>query len=130
MTTRHEGLAAWRHSIALAAKVYAATRQLPSDDTLGLVRELRSAALSIPSRIAEGAASDARADFLRCLQVARGSLAQLQTQLAIAQDLLGMAAAPLIDATEVARGLDELVRRVRASNLAAHARACAPPGAR
>ena len=56
MTTRHEDLAAWRHSIALAAKVYAATRHLPSDEPLGLVRELRRAALSVPSSIAEGAA--------------------------------------------------------------------------
>src|SRR5688572_33322843 len=56
MTTRHEDLAAWRHSIALAAKVYAATRHLPSDESLGLVRELRAAALSVPSSIAEGAA--------------------------------------------------------------------------
>lgn len=56
MTIRHEDLAAWRHSIALAAKVYAATRHLPSDESLGLVRELRVAALSVPSSIAEGAA--------------------------------------------------------------------------
>ena len=128
MTTRHEDLAAWRHSIALAAKVYAATRQLPSDEPLGLVGELRRAALSVPSSIAEGAALGRRAEFVHCLQAARAALSQLQTRLVIAagQDLIAAAASPLADVTEVARELDGLIRRVQASGLAAHARACAP----
>lgn len=129
MTTRHENLAAWRHSIALAAKVYAATRRLPSEEPLGLVRELRRAALTVPSNIAEGAACGRRGEFVHCLQAARGALAQLQTQLviAVAQELIVAAASPLADVTEVARDLDGLIQRVRTSALAAHARACAPP---
>jgi four helix bundle protein len=125
MTTRHEDLAAWRHSIALAAKVYAATRHLPSDEPLGLVQELRRAALSVPSSIAEGAARGRRREFVHCLEAARGALSQLQTQLVIAvgQDLIG---SPAADVTEVARELDALIRRVQASSLTAHARACAP----
>jgi four helix bundle protein len=132
MTTRHEDLAAWRHSIALAAKVYAATRQLPSDGPLELVLELRRTAQAVPSSIAAGAACGHRGEFVRCLQAARGALAQLQTQLAIAagEELIGSAAAPLADVTEVARALDGLIRQVRTSALAAHARACAPPDAR
>jgi four helix bundle protein len=127
MTTRHEDLAAWRHSIALAAAVYAATRHLPSDEPLGLVRELRRAALEVPSSIAAGACGR-RGEFVHCLQAARSALAQLQTQLAIAgaQALIEGGASPLPDVTEVARDLDGLIRRVRASSLAAHARACAP----
>ncbi|HXS92491.1 MAG TPA: four helix bundle protein [Steroidobacteraceae bacterium] len=130
MTTRHEDLAAWRHSIALAAKVYAATRHLPSDEPLGLVRELRRAALSVPSSIAEGAAAGRRADFVHCLEAARGALSQLQTRLVIAagQDVIGATACPSADVTEVGRELDALIRRVQAAGLAAHARACAPPG--
>lgn len=133
MTTRHEDLAAWRHSIALAAKVYAATRQLPSDEPLGLVGELRRAALSVPGSIAEGAALGRRSEFVHCLQAARGALSQLQTRLVIAegQGLIGAGAtgtdaSPLANVTEVARELDGLIRRVRGSGLAAHARACAP----
>ena len=127
MTTRHEDLAAWRHSIALAAKVYAATRHLPSDQPLELVRELRCAALSVPSSIAAGAYGR-RAEFVHCLQAARSALAQLQTQLVIAgaQALIEAGASPLAEVKEVARDLDSLIRRVRASTLAAHARACAP----
>lgn len=126
--TRHEDLAAWRHSIALAGKVYAATRQLPSDETLGLVQELRRAALAVPSGIAEGAALERQAEFVKCLRAARTALSQLQTQLVIAvgQDLIGTAACPLAEVREVARELDGLILRVRASALAAHARACAP----
>jgi four helix bundle protein len=128
MTTRHEDLAAWRHSIALAAKVYAATRRLPSDELLGLVHELRRAALSVPSSIAEGAARGQRTEFVHCLHAARSALAQLQTQLVIAvgQELIASGTPPLADVTAVARELDGLIRRVRASGLAAHARACAP----
>ncbi len=129
MTTRHEDLAAWRHSIALAAKVYAATRQLPSDAPLGLVRELRATALSVPGTIAQGAACEGRREFVHCLRAARSALAQLHTQLVIAaaQELIGNAASPLTDIPEVARELDGLIRQVRRSGLAAHARACAPP---
>jgi four helix bundle protein len=128
MTTRHEDLAAWRHAIALAAKVYAATRHLPSDEPLGLVVELRRAALSVPSSLAEGAALRRSGEFVHCLQAARSALSQLQTRLVIAvgQELLAKAACPAAEATEVARELDRLVRQVRASALAAHARACAP----
>ena len=128
MTTRYEDLAAWRHSIALAAKVYAATRHLPSDEPLGLVRELRKAALSVPDSIAEGASQGRRGDFVHCLEAARGALSQLQTRLVIAaaQDLLGTTGCPVAEVTEVGRDLEHLIRRVKASALAAHARACAP----
>jgi four helix bundle protein len=128
MTTRHEDLAAWRHAIALAAKVYAATRHLPSDEPLGLVEELRRAALSVPSRIAEGAALGRRGEFVHCLQAARSALSQLQTRLVIAvgQELLETADCPPADVTEVSRELDRLIRELRASALTAHARACAP----
>jgi four helix bundle protein len=128
MTTRHEDLAAWRHSIALAAKVYAATRRLPSDEPAELVRELRAAAVSVPSSIAEGAARGRSSEFVHCLEAARGALSQLQTRLVIAlgQELLGAAACPLADVTAVAGDIDSLIRRVRGAGLAAHARACAP----
>jgi four helix bundle protein len=129
--TRHEDLAAWRHSIALAGKVYAATRHLPSDEPLGLVQELRRAALAVPSSIAEGSAFARRAEFVRCLHDARSSLSKLQTHVVIAieQRLIGSDACPLADVTEATRQLDALIRRIRASGLAAHARACAPPRA-
>jgi four helix bundle protein len=128
MTTRHEDLAAWRHAIALAAKVYAATRRLPSDEPAELVRELRGAALSVPSSIAEGAARGRSSEFVHCLEAARGALSQLQTRLVIAlgQELIAATACPLEDVTEVARDIEGLIRRVRGSGLAAHARACAP----
>jgi four helix bundle protein len=126
--TRHEDLAAWRHAIALAAKVYAATRRLPSDEPAELVRELRRAALSVPSSIAEGAARGRSSEFVHCLEAARGALSQLQTRLVIAlgQELIAATACPLEDVTEVARDIEGLIRRVRGSGLAAHARACAP----
>ena len=129
MNSRHEGLAAWRQSIALAGKVYAATRQLPSEEPVGLVTELRRAALAIPSSIAEGSAGTRRDEFVRCLYTARSALSRLQTRVVIAveQGLIGADACPLDEVTKLGRELDCLLRRVRASGLAAHARACAPP---
>jgi four helix bundle protein len=128
MVPEHENLSAWRRSIELAGKVYAATRELPGDEPLGLVRELRRAALSIPSSIADGAARRRRGEFVHCLQAARSALAQLQTQLVLAgaQALIDAAASPLAEVKLVARDLEGLIRQVHSSALAAHARACAP----
>src|SRR5678815_3101527 len=120
MTTRQEDLAAWRHSIALAAKVYAATRHLPSDEPLGLVQELRRAALSVPSSIAEGAGLGRRREFVHCLEAARGALSQLQTRLVIAvgQELIERAACSASAVSAPRREQDRLLRKVRASALA------------
>jgi four helix bundle protein len=128
MKTRHEDLAAWRHSIALAAKVYAATRQLPSDEPLGLVGELRRAALSVPTSIAACAACGRHCEFVHCLQAARSALAQLHTQLVLgpAQELIAAAASPRSDVRKVSGDVASLIRRVGTSALVTTAgRSCA-----
>lgn len=77
-------LIAWRKAVALAGTVYAATRLLPSDERFGLRTQIRRAAISVPSNIAEGAARNNLAEFLQFLHIARGSLAELDTQMVIA----------------------------------------------
>lgn len=67
--------------------VYEFTRQLPSSETYGLVAQMRRAAVSIPSNIAEGAARTGEREFAQFLNIARGSLSELETQLLIAMDL-------------------------------------------
>jgi four helix bundle protein len=69
----------------LAAETHFVTRKLPPHEMFGLASQSRGAAVSIPSNIAEGAARRTTREFVWFLHVARGSLAELQTQLQLAQ---------------------------------------------
>lgn len=80
----HEGLAAWQKAMPLVEHVYACSARYPDEERYGLTAQLRRAAVSIPSNIAEGAARRSTPEFLRFLSIARGSLAELDTQLQIA----------------------------------------------
>jgi four helix bundle protein len=124
----HKDLVVWQKAIALACKVYAASRLLPRDERFGLQSQLRRAAVSVPSCIAEGSARHGRADFVQFLHNARGSLAELETQYVIASRLapLGDTRAILEEIAEVGRLLNGLIRSLAASNRAAHAKACTP----
>jgi four helix bundle protein len=67
--------------------VYQATQKFPREELYGLVSQLRRAAVSIPSNIAEGYGRGTRKDYVHFLQNARGSLYEVQTQLILGQDL-------------------------------------------
>lgn len=77
-------LIAWQRAMELAERLYAATRALPSEERFGLQLQMRRAAVSIVSNIAEGYARESRADYIRFLRMARGSLAELDAQLELA----------------------------------------------
>lgn len=83
----HQRLRAWQESMALVEHIYQATADFPPDERFGLVSQLRRAAVSVPSNIAEGAARGSDADFIRFLYIARGSLSEVDTQLQIAERL-------------------------------------------
>jgi four helix bundle protein len=80
-------LVAWQRGMELAEAIYAATARMPDAERFGLTSQMRRSAVSIPSNIAEGHARASRADYLRFLRVARGSLAELSTQLELAYRL-------------------------------------------
>jgi four helix bundle protein len=71
----------------LVREVYRLTAGFPVEERFGLTSQIRRAAVSIPSNIAEGAARGGRVELIRFLITARGSLAELDTQLWIARDL-------------------------------------------
>ena len=80
-------LLVWQKAKALAAQIYQATEQFPKPETYGLTSQIRRAAVSVPSNIAEGQGSLTCGEFCHFLGQARGSLLELETQLAIAMDL-------------------------------------------
>jgi four helix bundle protein len=83
----HYKLEAWRVARALVKNVYVLTQSFPRGELFGLSIQLRRAAVSVPSNIAEGAARTGEREFAQFLNVARGSLSELETQLLIASDL-------------------------------------------
>ena len=81
-TTRsYKDLVVWQKGIALAKLVYALTRSFPSEEKFGIVAQMRRAAVSIPSNIAEGQARRTTGEFIQFVSQAEGSIAKLDTQL-------------------------------------------------
>lgn len=88
MEIRHfRDLAVWQRSMALARSVYAITDGFPNTEGFGLTSQIRRAAVSVPSNIAEGRGRSTDKAFALFLSQARGSLYELQTQLELAGDL-------------------------------------------
>lgn len=83
----HENLEVWRKSVDLSIAIYKATEDFPTRETYGLVSQMRRAAVSIPSNIAEGRRRGTDADFAHFLRTAHGSLAELETQILISKRL-------------------------------------------
>lgn len=74
-------------AMILVVQIYRARRNFPKDELYGLTSQLRRAAISVPSNIAEGQARYSRREFHHFLANARGSLAELETQIMLASDL-------------------------------------------
>jgi four helix bundle protein len=83
----YKDLIAWQKGMKLVAAIYDATDAFPAHETYGLVSQLRRAAVSVPSNIAEGKAHYSNREFVRFLRHARGSLAEIETQILIAGEL-------------------------------------------
>lgn len=90
----HERLDVWRDSMELVEIVYRMSETFPDSERFGLTAQMRRSAISIPSSIAEGAARRSSAEYQRFLSIARGSLAELDTQRQIAVRLGFAAASP------------------------------------
>jgi len=108
--------------MALVESIYRITGRFPAEERFGLTLQMRRCAVSVPSNIAEGAARRSRQEYLRFLSIARGSLAELDTQIQIAQRLafIEPESGPidLVDRTfarlnALIRSLDSPVRHVR-----------------
>ena len=87
MGTHYKELIVWQKALVLVKQIYLVTQTFPHSEMYGLVNQMRRAAVSVPSNIAEGQARKTSAEFSRFLSISQGSLAELETQLIIARDL-------------------------------------------
>jgi four helix bundle protein len=81
MVKSHKNLKVWQEAMNLASLVYEMSKTFPEDERYGLVSQMRRAAVSIPSNIAEGSARATKKDTIHFYVVARASLSELDTQL-------------------------------------------------
>jgi len=107
----------WHRSMELVKEVYQVTKPFPKEEIFGLTSQVRRAAVSIPSNIAEGHARLSRKEFQHYLGNARGSLAELQTQIILGKELGFLSEkemeAILDKATEVGRLLNGLLSSLK-----------------
>ena len=96
-------LRAWQQAMELVTEIYRITRAFPKDELYGLVGQLRRAAVSIPSNLAEGHGRNSRNEFRQFIGQARGSLSEVETQIEIARNL-GYVKAEVADALLVQTG--------------------------
>jgi len=87
MAVDFRDLRVWDEAMVLSEMIYEVTKSFPGEERYGLVAQMRRAAVSIPSCIAEGNGRGSTKDYLRFLAMAKGSLAELQTQLLLARRL-------------------------------------------
>ena len=83
----HTKLEAWKEAGELTVDIYALTSKFPKDELYGLISQIRRAAVSVPSNIAEGSARKGTAETIQFLYIAVGSLAELETQIEISRRL-------------------------------------------
>lgn len=110
----YRDLIVWQKAMDLVENTYAVTRALPADERFGLVQQMQRAAVSVPSNIAEGHQRQSRNAYMHFLSIARGSLAELETQLLMLPRLQYMTEADIRMCLKLA---DEVGRMLRAITL-------------
>jgi four helix bundle protein len=83
----HKDLDVWKEAITMFTEFYTLTSNFPDSERFGLTSQMRRAAVSVPSNIAEGAARGTNKEYVRFLNISLGSLSELETQILIAQNL-------------------------------------------
>ena len=87
MVSHYKELIVWQKSMVFAEMIYRMTQLFPETERYGLSSQMRRAAVSVPSNIAEGQARQSSAEFNHFLSITNGSLAELETQIILAQAL-------------------------------------------
>jgi four helix bundle protein len=99
----HKDLDIWVRGINFVEQIYKATKKFPREEIYGLTSQIRRAAVSYPSNIAEGAARSSTKEFIQFLYIALGSLSEIETQIIIAVKLGYLSADKLLEEVESLR---------------------------
>lgn len=110
-----KSLLVWQKSMALAKAVYKLSQLLPARESFGIQSQIQRAAVSVPSNIAEGSRRTTRKEYVHFLDIAYGSLGELESQLLIIQEIYPKAStAPVLDQLdEVSRMLYGLIKKLK-----------------
>ncbi len=106
----HKELIVWQKSVDLSVMIYDLTSQFPKEELFGLTSQMRRAGVSIPSNIAEGRQRGTKKDFLNFLRIAKGSSAELETQIEIARRL---SFSKDLNYSKIESVLEEIVKMLR-----------------
>jgi len=116
----YRDLDVWQRSMRLAKQIYHVTQKFPGDERFGLTNQLRRAAVSVPSNLAEGHARFGAGEFSRFISITMGSVAELETQILLSTDLgyingviAGELLAELDGIGKMLRGLAKSIQRRR-----------------
>jgi len=108
----YRDLRVWQDSLDITKKIYLLTKSFPRSEQYGLTSQMRRAAVSIPSNIAEGHARIGTGEYLRFLSIALGSIAELETQLIISQRLDYLSAQDLSSVMEQLARVGKMLRNL------------------
>ena len=120
MINSYKDLIVWQKAIQLSLDVYSITKGFPKEELYGIISQMRRAAISIPSNIAEGRCRGSKKEFVQFLRIAHGSLAELSTQSIIAKSLGYMDQATL-DAIndkieEMSKMITSIIKKLKANS--------------
>ena len=110
----HKDLIVWQKAMDFVEEVYKLTGKMPQSELYGLTSQFRRSAVSVPSNIAEGAARNHSKEFMQFLYVALGSVAELETQLLLAERLQFIPEAPIGNLSEIKKMLLGLIKSKKA----------------
>jgi four helix bundle protein len=114
----YRDLVVWRKAISLVTEIYRCTQLFPRQETYGLISQLRRAAVSVPSNIAEGHARLTTGEYRQFLGHALGSLVEIETQLVISENLTYLAPAEtnelMMRTDEIGKMLNAMLRSLSA----------------
>ena len=116
----YQGLLVWQKAMELTAIIYKLVKKLPKEELYSLSEQMRRAVVSIPSNIAEGQDSSTKKEFIRFLTIARGSKAELETQLLICLKVNYLSEAEILEAmelsTEIGKMLTSFINNLKTDN--------------